>query len=66
MMRSNKFAIAGCQRLVPSMKHAIEIKTVAGLRPGRSQVRLETEKRGNGKATIIHNVGCVCFSLKLF
>lgn len=35
----------------------MKIRDVAGLRPGRSQVKLETEHRGGGKTTIIHNIG---------
>lgn len=50
------FITKGCQRVLPSLVNAEKIKTVAGLRPGRFRVRLETELR-NGKATIIHNVG---------
>lgn len=43
----------------PSLINAEKIKSVAGLRPGRESIRLEVEHRGDGKCTIIHNVGYV-------
>lgn len=50
------FIFNGCKRIFPSLKHAEKIVEVAGLRPGRESVRLETEYR-SGKPTVIHNVG---------
>ncbi|KAK5640369.1 hypothetical protein RI129_011180 [Pyrocoelia pectoralis] len=48
-----------CQNLVPSLENAELIKTNVGLRPGRVEVRLETEIRSlKGKQTaIVHNYG---------
>lgn len=36
-----KFIYDGCMKLLPSIKRAQIIKEMAGLRPGRSSVRLE-------------------------
>jgi hypothetical protein len=47
----------GCQRMVRSLANAETLRDIVGLRPGRHQVRLETEERGVGRATVIHNVG---------
>lgn len=44
--------------MVKSLVNAEKVINGVGLRPGRTNgVRLETEYRGNGKTTIIHNVG---------
>jgi D-amino-acid oxidase len=50
------FIMNGCTRISPSLKHGIIVKEFVGLRPGRTSVRLEIEKR-IGKCAIIHNVG---------
>lgn len=50
------FIINGCKGIYPSMKHAVIKKEFVGLRPGRTSVRLEIERRAN-KCPIIHNVG---------
>lgn len=50
------FITNGCQKLYPSLKNAVLIKDMVGLRPGRQSVRLETEIRA-GKPTVVHNVG---------
>lgn len=44
-----------CARLEPGLRKATVLGTVAGLRPARSSVRLETETRVNGR--IVHNYG---------
>jgi hypothetical protein len=43
--------------MVKSLINAEKVINGVGLRPGRNNVRLETEHRGSGKTTIIHNVG---------
>lgn len=49
----------GCKSLVPSLKNAKILKEWVGLRPGRSEPRLErqTLTTKNGKLEIIHNYG---------
>ncbi|RZB40693.1 DAO domain containing protein [Asbolus verrucosus] len=51
--------LSGCCKLVPSLEKAPVIKHSAGLRPGRSQVRIELEHRriGNKIMKIVHNYG---------
>lgn len=50
------FIFNGCKKVFPSLKNAEVIKETVGLRPGREEVRLETELR-HGKPPIVHNVG---------
>ena len=45
-----------CQELVPSLNSAKMVRSWAGLRPGREEVRLETCEVGGGK-TLIHCYG---------
>lgn len=52
----SEFIFNGCKRIVPSLRDAVKLSEVVGLRPGRECVRLETEHR-DGKAPVIHNVG---------
>lgn len=48
----NSFIMEGCQKLVPGLKHAPLLKSWVGLRPGRSSIRLETEKMTNGNSRL--------------
>lgn len=52
----SSFIFNGCEKVFPSLKNAELIKEVVGLRPGREEVRLETELR-KGKPPVVHNVG---------
>jgi glycine/D-amino acid oxidase-like deaminating enzyme len=50
----------GCCRLMPSLQRAKVLEEWAGLRPGRTAIRLEAELRdlGNGKTLpVVHNYG---------
>lgn len=53
----SQFILNGCKNIFPSLQHAEMIKEIVGLRPGRTQVRLEIERRPHGACPIIHNVG---------
>lgn len=46
--------IDGCAQLVPSLKQAPIIRVQAGLRPGRSSIRLEVDPKDSA---IVHNYG---------
>lgn len=50
------FIFNGCQKVFPGLANVETIREVVGLRPGRDEVRLETEYR-QGKAPVVHNVG---------
>ncbi|CRL02618.1 CLUMA_CG015799, isoform A [Clunio marinus] len=50
------FIFNGCKKIIPSIENAEVIKEMVGLRPGRKEIRLETELRRRN-APIIHNVG---------
>ena len=45
-----------CAQIEPSVVDAAIIRTAVGIRPGRAAVRLEVEKRAQGRA-VIHNYG---------
>ncbi len=47
--------LARCRALVPALEHAEVLSHAVGLRPGRSEVRLETVRRPGG--IIVHNYG---------
>jgi D-amino-acid oxidase len=49
--------IARCAEIVPAIADATVIEHLAGLRPGRPQVRLEEESAGNGGPRTVHNYG---------
>ena len=49
------FILEKCSKIIPDLKNAEIIEDIVGLRPGRSEVRLEKEQI-SGKA-IIHNYG---------
>lgn len=56
----SKFIFDGCYQMVPSLSKAPVIIEWAGLRPGRTSVRIEKEnwkKQNGGVCTIIHNYG---------
>jgi len=63
-----KFILQGCVALEPSLKEAELIYEWVGLRPGRTQLRLEREdKTVDGKTmTILHNYGHGGSGLTLF
>ncbi|KAJ9583047.1 hypothetical protein L9F63_022612 [Diploptera punctata] len=46
-----------CHQLIPALKTAEIISNRAGLRPGRTSVRIETEQLGVKKYEVIHNYG---------
>lgn len=50
--KDHSFIMEGCQKLVPGLKHASLLERWVGLRPGRSSIRLETEKMANGKSLL--------------
>ncbi|XP_030556558.1 D-amino-acid oxidase [Drosophila novamexicana] len=50
-----RFIIDGCRRLMPGLVHTQHLFDWVGLRPGRVQVRLESERRG--RKLLIHNYG---------
>lgn len=52
----SKFIFNGCRELVPGLKQAHTLYEWTGLRPGRHEVRLESEILSNGKV-VIHNYG---------
>jgi D-amino-acid oxidase len=47
--------LARCRALEPDLANAAVLSHAVGLRPGRSEVRLETERRPGG--IIVHNYG---------
>lgn len=47
--------LARARRLVPALTEAATLDVLVGLRPGRSQVRLEAERRG--QTLVLHNYG---------
>lgn len=65
-----KFIFDGCVRMMPSLKHAEIVGDMVGLRPGRTQVRLERdvfktsrEKNHNYRCSSEANFGFVHFSI---
>ena len=46
----------GCTRIEPSLADASPLGTIVGLRPGRTEVRLEAEPLPDGR-TVVHNYG---------
>lgn len=56
-MADSAFILNGCKKIHPSLENAEIIKEVVGLRPGRTEVRLEIERRPGSACPIIHNVG---------
>ncbi|XP_030386400.1 D-aspartate oxidase [Scaptodrosophila lebanonensis] len=53
--QDKQFIINGCRQLVPGLANAQHLFDWVGLRPGRRQLRLEAERRGN--KLLIHNYG---------
>ncbi|TDG45678.1 hypothetical protein AWZ03_007953 [Drosophila navojoa] len=53
--KDKRFIIDGCRSLLPGLKHSEHLFDWVGLRPGRVQLRLEAERRGN--KLLIHNYG---------
>ena len=49
--------IARCTQIVPALADATVIEHLAGLRPGRPEVRLEEESTPEGGPRIVHNYG---------
>ena len=47
--------VARCRALVPGLADARVLETSVGLRPGRAEVRLELEERGDG--IVVHDYG---------
>jgi len=50
-----RFITDGCRRLLPGLTHAQHLFDWVGLRPGRLELRLESERRGS--KLLIHNYG---------
>lgn len=53
--QDKRFIIDGCRSLLPGLQHSEHLFDWVGLRPGRVQLRLEAERRGN--KLLIHNYG---------
>ena len=49
------FILNKCISIIPELKDAVIIEDLVGLRPGRTEVRLE--KDGKNRVTLIHNYG---------
>jgi glycine/D-amino acid oxidase-like deaminating enzyme len=49
------FILNKCASIIPELKDAEIIEDLVGLRPGRTEVRLEKEERGG--VDLIHNYG---------
>lgn len=52
----SEFIFKGCEKLVPGLKNAVHFNEKVGLRPGRSEVLLQVERRTE-KTTVVHNIG---------
>lgn len=50
------FIFKGCEKLVPGLKNAVLFNEKVGLRPGRSEVLLQVERKAK-KPTVVHNTG---------
>lgn len=50
-----RMIVDGCQRYIPGLEHTECLFDWVGLRPGRTQLRLEAERRG--RKLLIHNYG---------
>lgn len=57
--QDRKRIVEGCFRYIPTLSKAVFIENRVGLRPGRSQIRLEIELLGNGGKVVpvVHNYG---------
>lgn len=54
-----KFIFDGCVRMMPALKHAEIVGDMVGLRPGRTQVRLERDVFKTSREKIIITVAQV-------
>ncbi|XP_041675507.1 D-aspartate oxidase isoform X2 [Drosophila eugracilis] len=53
--KDKQLIVGGCRRFVPGLEHTECLFDWVGLRPGRTQLRLEAERRG--RKLLIHNYG---------
>ncbi|EDW87833.1 D-aspartate oxidase [Drosophila yakuba] len=53
--KDRRMIVNGCRRYIPGLEHTECLFDWVGLRPGRSQLRLEAERRG--RKLLIHNYG---------
>ncbi|XP_016971196.1 LOW QUALITY PROTEIN: D-aspartate oxidase [Drosophila rhopaloa] len=53
--RDKQLIVGGCRRFIPGLEHTESLFDWVGLRPGRTQLRLEAERRG--RKLLIHNYG---------
>nr|XP_016927786.1 D-aspartate oxidase [Drosophila suzukii] len=53
--KDKKIIVEGCCRYVPGLEHTDVVCDWVGLRPGRTELRLEAERRGS--KLLIHNYG---------
>ncbi|KAH8393591.1 hypothetical protein KR200_005829 [Drosophila serrata] len=53
--RDRQFIVNGCRRFIPGLEHTESLFDWVGLRPGRGELRLESERRG--RKLLIHNYG---------
>ena len=52
------YILVGSTALEPSLAYSLKLRDWVGLRPGREAVRLERERRGEGRGLeIVHNYG---------
>ncbi|XP_020810488.1 D-aspartate oxidase [Drosophila serrata] len=53
--RDRQFIVNGCRRFIPGLEHTETLFDWVGFRPGRGELRLESERRG--RKLLIHNYG---------
>ncbi|KAH8238974.1 hypothetical protein KR038_011044 [Drosophila bunnanda] len=53
--RDRQFIVSGCRRFIPGLEQTESLFDWVGLRPGRGELRLEAERRG--QKLLIHNYG---------
>ncbi|XP_017041293.1 D-aspartate oxidase [Drosophila ficusphila] len=53
--QDKRLIVDGCRRFIPGLEHTESLFDWVGLRPGRTQLRLEAERRG--RKLLIHNYG---------
>ncbi|EDW51913.1 D-aspartate oxidase [Drosophila sechellia] len=53
--KDRQMIVDGCRRYIPGLEHTKSLFDWVGLRPGRTQLRLEAERRG--RKLLIHNYG---------
>ncbi|EDV59135.1 D-aspartate oxidase [Drosophila erecta] len=53
--QDRRMIVDGCRRYIPGLEHTECLHDWVGLRPGRTQLRLEAERRG--RKLLVHNYG---------